>query len=42
MVTPANLPLISAFSLLYAIPVVAMYLFVSRRYGFRFYGGIKS
>ena len=38
----ANLPLISAFSLLYAIPVVALYLFVSRRYGFRFYGGIKS
>ncbi len=38
----ANLPLISAFSLLYAVPVVAMYLFVSRRYGFRFHGGIKS
>ena len=38
----ANLHLISAFSLLYAFPVVAMYLFVSRRYGFRFYGGIKS
>jgi multiple sugar transport system permease protein len=37
-----KLELISAFSLLYAIPVVAMYLFVSRRYGFRFYGGIKS
>jgi len=38
----ANLPLISAFSLLYAIPVVAMYLFVNQRYGFRFHGGIKS
>ena len=38
----ANLPLISAFSLLYAIPVVAMYLFVSRRYWFRFHGGIKG
>jgi multiple sugar transport system permease protein len=38
----ANLPLISAFSLLYAIPVVAMYLFVNKRYGFRFHGGIKS
>jgi multiple sugar transport system permease protein len=37
-----KLELISVFSLLYAIPVVAMYLFVSRRYGFRFYGGIKS
>lgn len=38
----ANLPLISAFSLLYALPVVALYLFVNRRYGFRFHGGIKS
>jgi len=38
----ANLPLISAFSMLYAIPVVAMYLFVNKRYGFRFHGGIKS
>lgn len=37
----ANLPLISAFSLLYAAPVVAMYLFVNQRYGFRFHGGIK-
>ena len=26
----------------YAIPVVALYLFVNRRYGFRFHGGIKS
>jgi multiple sugar transport system permease protein len=24
------------------VPVVAMYLFVNRRYGFRFHGGIKS
>ncbi|MEO5745155.1 MAG: carbohydrate ABC transporter permease, partial [Terracoccus sp.] len=38
----ANLPLISAFSLVYALPVVALYLFVNRRYGFRFHGGIKS
>ena len=38
----ANLPLISAFSLLYALPVVVLYLFVNRRYGFRFHGGIKS
>lgn len=37
-----NLALISAFSLLFSIPVVLLYLFVSRRYGFRFYGGIKS
>lgn len=37
-----NLALISAFSLLFSVPVVLLYLFVSRRYGFRFYGGIKS
>lgn len=37
----ANLPVISAFSLLYALPVVVLYLFVNRRYGFRFHGGIK-
>lgn len=38
----ANIPLLAAFSLLYTVPVVALYLFVNRRYGFRFYGGIKS
>lgn len=38
----ANLKLLSAFSFLYSIPVVVMYLFVSARYGFRFYGGIKA
>jgi multiple sugar transport system permease protein len=37
-----NLALISTFSLLYSIPVVVMFLFVSRRYGFRFHGGIKA
>jgi len=37
-----NLALISTFSLLYSIPVVLMYLFVNRKYGFRFHGGIKS
>ena len=37
-----NLALLSTFSLLYSIPVVVMYLFVSRKYGFRFHGGIKS
>ncbi|MEU7987140.1 carbohydrate ABC transporter permease [Streptosporangium canum] len=36
-----NLSLISTFSLLYSLPVVLMYLFVSSRYGFRFHGGIK-
>jgi ABC-type maltose transport systems, permease component len=38
----ANLRLLSSFGLLYSIPVVVMYLFVNRRYGFRFYGGIKG
>lgn len=37
-----NLALISAFSLLYSIPVVLMYLLAWSRYGFRFHGGIKS
>jgi multiple sugar transport system permease protein len=37
-----QLGLIAAFSLLYSIPVVVAYLVVSRRYGFRFHGGIKS
>lgn len=37
----ADLKLISAYSLLYSIPVVAMYAFVNWRYGFRFFGGIK-
>lgn len=36
-----DLALISAFSLLYSVPVVLLYLFVSHRYGFRFHGGIK-
>jgi ABC-type maltose transport system permease subunit len=38
----ANLTVIPVFSLLYSIPVVVLYLLVSRRYGFRFHGGIKS
>ena len=33
---------ISAFGLLYALPVVILYLFVSRRYGFRFFGGYRG
>ncbi|MBE9499351.1 carbohydrate ABC transporter permease [Streptomyces sp. GKU 257-1] len=37
-----DLALISTFSLLYSLPVVLMFLFVSRRYGFRFHGGIKA
>jgi multiple sugar transport system permease protein len=38
----ANLPVLAAFSLLYTVPVLVMYLYVNRRYGFRFYGGIKG
>ncbi len=38
----ARVGLIAAFSLLYSLPVVIMYLFVNRRYGFRFYGGLKG
>lgn len=34
--------LVSAYALLYVIPVLALYLFVNWRYGFRFFGGIKS
>lgn len=37
-----DLGLIAAFSLLYSIPVVLMYLLAWSRYGFRFHGGIKS
>jgi multiple sugar transport system permease protein len=37
----ADLRLLGAFSLLYSIPVVALYVVVNRRYGVRFYGGIK-
>lgn len=38
----ANLSLISAFSLVFSVPVILMYFLVNRRYGFRFHGGIKS
>ena len=37
-----DLGLITAFSLLYSVPVVLMYLLAWSRYGFRFHGGIKS
>ncbi len=42
--TEAGTPIItltSAYSLLYTLPVLALYLFVNWRYGFRFFGGIK-
>ncbi|MGI9093209.1 MAG: carbohydrate ABC transporter permease [Mycobacteriales bacterium] len=34
--------LIAAFSLIYSIPVVVLYLVINKRYGFRFQGGIKG
>ncbi len=38
----ADLRLISAFSLIFALPVLLIYFLVNRKFGFRFYGGIKS
>ncbi len=37
----AQLATLSAFSLLYVIPVIVLYIIVNKRYGFRFYGGLK-
>jgi multiple sugar transport system permease protein len=34
--------LLAAYSLIYSIPVIVLYLFVSWRFGFRFFGGIKA
>lgn len=34
--------LISAYSLLYTVPVMILYIYTNRRYGFKFYGGIKG
>jgi multiple sugar transport system permease protein len=36
-----NVTLVSAYSLLYTIPVLVLYLLVNWKYGFRFFGGIK-
>ena len=36
-----NITLVAAYSLLYALPVLVLYLLVNWRYGFRFFGGIK-
>ncbi len=38
----AVIRLVAAFAFLYTIPVVLMYFYVNRKYGFRFYGGIKG
>lgn len=43
--TEAGTPLITltaAYSLLYSLPVLLLYLLVNWKYGFRFFGGIKS
>jgi multiple sugar transport system permease protein len=43
--TEAGTPLITltaAYSVLYTLPVLLLYLFVNAKYGFRFFGGIKS
>lgn len=34
--------MISSYSLAYAVPVLAVYFLISRRYGFGFFGGIKG
>ena len=34
--------LVSAYALLYGLPVLGLYLLVNWRFGFRFFGGIKS
>ncbi|MFN8475258.1 MAG: carbohydrate ABC transporter permease [Anaerolineae bacterium] len=38
----ARVPAMSAFALLYALPVIILYVFVSRRFGFRFFGGYRG
>jgi multiple sugar transport system permease protein len=37
-----NIPLISAYAVLYTVPVLLLYLLINARYGFRFFGGIKQ
>jgi len=34
--------LISSYSLAYALPVIAVYFWISKKYGFGFFGGIKG
>lgn len=34
--------LIASYSLAYALPVVAVYFFISKKYGFGFFGGLKG
>lgn len=37
-----NLRLISAYSFIYTLPIILIYLYTSKKYGFRFYGGLKG
>lgn len=37
-----DLRLVSVFSLLFVAPVIVVYLVVNRKFGFRFFGGIKA
>lgn len=37
-----NITLVAAYAFLYTIPVLLLYLIVNWRFGFRFFGGIKS
>ena len=37
-----DIGLISAYSLLYTLPVIVVYIFIERKFGFSFYGGIKG
>jgi multiple sugar transport system permease protein len=37
-----RLPLVAAYSFLYVLPVLGLYLWVNRAFGFRFFGGIKQ
>ena len=36
-----RITLVSAYAVLYALPVLVPYLLVNWRFGFRFFGGIK-
>jgi multiple sugar transport system permease protein len=37
----ADIGPLAAFALVYTIPILVLYWFVNKRYGFRFHGGIK-
>ena len=38
----ADLRSISAFALIYTLPILLLYWFVNKRFGFKFHGGIKG